>query len=321
MPTFAIVQKYYEICRQKRRLVFWAGFIAYFITLALILPKMLPFFTSTPQLVVTSPTPTILLAVVVFPVFLALGVPAILVYSICSIIFVHCYARRDLAYYRRIYKAFFVSQAFAKTFKRYFHQSDGGIPYDKISQTSIFRPADTHTANDFVTGKYKGVDFSQCDLHLYVESTDSEGNTSLINTFYGRWLIFEFKKNFSSHLQVVGSHIKNYRIASENKYEIKLESDSFNKAFKVYGQDELEARYILTPDIMERMEALSKKHHGKILFGFAGNQLHIAIADGNDAFEPPAINKPLDEAAELAKVSEEIKVITDIVDHLKLNRK
>ena len=320
MPTFAIVQKYYEICRQKRRLVFWAGFIAYFLSFALLLvsvpslPKAIPFILT---FQVESKSA---LYVTIFFILAIFVFPAIFIYGICMVVFTF-YARRDLAYYRRIYKAFFVAQALSKTFKRYSHQSDGGIPYDKIAQANIFRPADSHTSNDLVTGKYKDVNFIQCDLHLYVESTDSEGNTSLINTFYGRWLIFEFKKNFSSHLQVIGSHIKNYRIASENKYKIKLESDSFNKAFKVYGQDELEARYILTPDIMERMEALSKKHHGKILFGFAGNQLHIAIADGNDAFEPPAINKPLDEATELAKVSEEIKVITDIVDHLKLNRK
>ena len=40
----------------------------------------------------------------------------------------------------------------------------------------------------------------------------------------------------------------------------------------------------------------------------------VALDDGKDAFEPPKFTKPIDEKQEMAKVREDIKVITDFVD-------
>jgi len=45
------------------------------------------------------------------------------------------------------------------------------------------------------------------------------------------------------------------------------------------------------------------------------------LKDGKDAFEPPSIFKPIDENAESKKVENDIRLITDFVDQLKLNRK
>lgn len=49
--------------------------------------------------------------------------------------------------------------------------------------------------------------------------------------------------------------------------------------------------------------------------------LIIALNDGKDSFEPPKASKPIDERAELAKIHADIKIITDFVNQLSLDRK
>ena len=71
---------------------------------------------------------------------------------------------------------------------------------------------------------------------------------------------------------------------------------------------------------MVKMEELSEKYNNRLALYFADNKLIIGINNGNDSFEPPNPKLPIDEKAEIEKVSNDIKVITDFVDELHLDR-
>ena len=51
---------------------------------------------------------------------------------------------------------------------------------------------------------------------------------------------------------------------------------------------------------------------------FLDKKMHIAINDHRDAFEPASTRVPIDEKAEFDKVMNDIKVITNIIDEIKL---
>ena len=51
---------------------------------------------------------------------------------------------------------------------------------------------------------------------------------------------------------------------------------------------------------------------------FVDGELHIAVNNFQNSFEAASIRKEIDEKAEIEKVKKDIKLITDIVDSLKL---
>ena len=69
---------------------------------------------------------------------------------------------------------------------------------------------------------------------------------------------------------------------------------------------------------LDRAEKLAEAHKKRVFLGFFGNKLHVAIQDGKDSLEPPSPFHKLDEAKEFQRVTTDLKLVTDIVDSLKL---
>lgn len=72
---------------------------------------------------------------------------------------------------------------------------------------------------------------------------------------------------------------------------VKMESPEFNRHFKVYSTSQQEARYIITPALMEGMLNLIKTYRIEMHFSFCNSRVYCAIHQGQwDIFEAP-INK------------------------------
>jgi len=96
-----------------------------------------------------------------------------------------------------------------------------------------------------------------------------------------------------------------------------LEDVVFNKKWHVRATDQTEARYLLTPALMERLLRLKKLFHGSSLdFSFFNNQLLIAVHTNKDMFETTSLFTP---ALRYHKVSEVISqlysvfAVTDLI--------
>jgi hypothetical protein len=72
---------------------------------------------------------------------------------------------------------------------------------------------------------------------------------------------------------------------------------------------------------MVKLMGIDKNHNGKDIFCFMNNQLIIGIDDGRDSLEPPHPLKPIEESSEKAKIANDIKMITDLVEQLSLKHK
>ena len=246
-----------------------------------------------------------------------------------ALVFFFCVisARKNAIPYHRAYKAYFVEQNLRATFSDLYYSHDQGLSREILQSTGMINTGDCYSSNDFTSGKYRDVTFSQADVHIQVEHTDSDGGTSYVTIFKGRFMIFEFPKKFNFKLELIGKRFGAYRIPGKNPttgrkmQKISTESTEFNKTFKIYGEDGFEAYYILDPAFMVKIQAIAELHKGKIFLGFVDNRLIIGLNDGKDSFEPPKASRPIDEAAEHQKIASDIKTITDFVDQLSLSRK
>lgn len=233
----------------------------------------------------------------------------------------------DAIAYKKLYKTYFVERVLNSFFTGLYYEHQQGMPKSVLASTGMINTGDVYKSNDFTSGKYKDVAFSQADVEIQEEHTDSDGNTSYDTIFKGRWMVFDFPKPFTFRLQIVQKWFgasKKLRKDARTMHKIErihTESIDFDKKFKIYAEDGFEAYYILDPAFISHIEDLSNAHKGKLLLCFIDNRLHVGINDYSDAFEPPNPLRKIDEATELAKIHHDIKTITDFVDYLKLDHK
>lgn len=229
--------------------------------------------------------------------------------------------------YRKAYKGYFVEQNLRKIFTDLEYSHEQGIPSLVLYSTGVINTGDRYSSNDFTKGKYKGVDFAQSDVHIEVKNTDSDGNTTYTTIFKGRFMVFEFPKKFNYKLALVGKRFPAFKKPSANKTTgrkmetISTESTEFNRILRTYAEDGFEAFYILDPALIAKIEDITTHYKRKIIFCFINNSLIIGINDGKDSLEPPRPFRHINEAKENAKVSSDIKIITDFVDQLSLSDK
>ena len=258
-------------------------------------------------------------------------VPAILMplffAIVISAIVVTLTTRKDAEAYRKTYKAYFVEQNLSRTFTDLKYNHDAGLDKQILRNTEMIHTGDRYSSNDLTMGKYKDVEFTQADVHIQERYEDKDGNTHYATIFLGRFMIFEFPKKFSFRLEVVSKFFGAKKVPGKNpqtgrKFEkFEVESPNFNKKFKIYAEDGFETFYLLDPAFIERIEMLGDAYQKKMLLGFIDNKLYVGLDERKDSFEAPSPFKPIDEQAELEKVHKDIKVITDFVNELRLDRK
>lgn len=161
-----------------------------------------------------------------------------------------------------------------------------GIPSYVVGQTHSMSTGDRYHSSNYVSGKYKDIKVTMSDLHIQNEHEDSEGHTSYVTIFKGQWMIFDFNKKFKANVQVWEKKIFggiSRRWGGKLK-KVELEDINFNKQFKVFTENELDAFYIITPKLMERIKAVEAAINGTLMMVFFNNQLHVAVYNNKTTF-------------------------------------
>ena len=246
---------------------------------------------------------------------------------VASIVIVTLVTKKDAVAYKKAYKTYFVEQNLARIFTDLKYKHDAGLSRETLKNTQMINTGDRYSSNDLTMGRYKDVGFTQADVHIEEEHTDSDGDTTYVTIFRGRFMIFEFPKKFNFRLEVISRFFGAARVPGKDsqtgrKFEkFEVESVDFNKKFKIYAEDGFEAFYLLDPAFISRIEKLGAMYDKKMILCFIENRLYVGINEGKDAFEPPRPFKQIDAEVELAKIQSDIKVITNFIDELKLDKK
>lgn len=184
--------------------------------------------------------------------------------------------------------------------------------------------------NDLVVGKHSGVPFQFCDLTVSHQKTFHKEGEDPDYVLYGQFFVARFNKSFSTPVYIVpknglagfftNNEIGNYLDTPGDKIE--LEDPDFMKMFKVYGGDQIEARYILTPSLMERIKNLAIRTKGQYYISFYNNKITVANNSGKNNFEVSTFKSiAKNDNKLLIDFYQEICDQLAIIDELKLNVK
>ena len=174
---------------------------------------------------------------------------------------------------------------------------------------------------DLFSGAYKDSSFDLYEGHLEQRSTDSKGRTRYTTVFRGQLIRMHFPREFLG-TTIVRRDAGMFNVfgggkSSGRKLErVRLVDSTFEKAFEVWGTDQVEARYLLHPVMMERLIGLEKALHGKrIRCAFEGGDLLVAVEGGN-LFEPGDLFKPLVDPTRARRVVDEIAGVIKVMDQV-----
>ncbi len=151
----------------------------------------------------------------------------------------------------------------------------------------------------------------------------------VLNNRVSRKSIFKglfFRANFNKNLQgktVIIPQLLNSNIHALNlgkRQAIKLEDPEFAKLFTVYGDDQVEARYILSANLMSKLVSFKKKAGKNLYISFVDNTIYIAIEYAEDLFEPKLFKTMLS-FAPMREYFENLQLMFLIVEDLNLNRR
>ena len=162
-----------------------------------------------------------------------------------------------------------------------------GIEEEIFNLSGLFgtRP-DRYHSEDLVEGQTLGTPFRFAEVHAEERrtSTDSKGRTQThwVDIFRGFLFVADLGRSFPGNTTVYRNPWIKLRFGFPR---VKLESPDFEKQFDVYGNDPVEARYLLTPLLMERILQLDQRFGEGLTMSFRDNLLIIAIADPIDHFE------------------------------------
>jgi hypothetical protein len=173
---------------------------------------------------------------------------------------------------------------------------------------------------DLFAGAHKGASYELYEADLRQRRSTGK-STSYVTVFRGQLIRLHFPVSFLG-VTIVRRDAGMFNafgggdIEGRKLERVRLVDPSFEKAFEVWGTDQVEARYLLHPVMMERLIALETALHGKrIRCAFEDGELLIAVEGGN-LFEPGDMFKPLVDPARARRVVEELASVVRVMDQV-----
>lgn len=180
-----------------------------------------------------------------------------------------------------------------------------GIQEEEFIYTQLFtKEPDSYKTEDLISGKHDKTSFYFAEAHAqYKTQTQTKNGTKTEwhDIFKGIIFAADFNKNFNGTTVIrpkdLGSSIgawfsKNIYSFGDNDL-IELESEYFNQNFVTYSTDQIEARYILTPAMMEKIADLNERSNYCISLSFINANLYIAFPLDQNYFEAPIFSSLL----------------------------
>jgi hypothetical protein len=189
---------------------------------------------------------------------------------------------------------------------------------------------DRYSGNDYVKGSIDGVPIEFSDIHAEYQTKDSKGRTQWHTLFRGLFLVAEFNKHFKSKTVIlpdqaeksfgslIGGWLQSINISRDDF--IRLDDPEFEKHFVVYGNNPIEARYILTHSMMKRILDFQRKLTHPLFISFVHNHIHVGIGTKKDLFEPAILTSLLDYKQAMEYINT-LRYTIGIIEELKLNEK
>ncbi|MES2446220.1 MAG: DUF3137 domain-containing protein [Bacteroidota bacterium] len=182
---------------------------------------------------------------------------------------------------------------------------NNGIAEEEFKFSQLFtQEPDRYHTEDLITGKIDKTAFYFAEVHAEYK-TETQGKNGRQTHWHDILKGIVFTADFNKHFNGVtvirpkdfgaslGAWFSKNVYSFGNKNVVELENDGFNKNFVVYSTDQIEARYILTPALMEKINDLNSRAAYTVSLSFIDSRTYIAFPLDHNYFEPPVFKSLL----------------------------
>ncbi len=212
--------------------------------------------------------------------------------------------------------------------KGFRYRKEDYIPQAIFNSSTIFRKQpDAYSGEDRVTGiiGVTQIDFSE--VKAQTVTRDSKGRKHYSTFFKGLFFIADFNKDFHTTTYVLpdtaerlfggfGSFFQKRNMSRPDL--VKLEDPEFEKLFVVYGEDQVESRYILSTSLMHRIVEYQKKTGRDLSISFRHSKMYVAIPYTKNLLEPKLFTTLLNFKV-IQTYYDDLHLFLGIVEDLNLN--
>lgn len=233
--------------------------------------------------------------------------------------------------YHKFFKSEIVRKIIHLINPEYKYDPEKHIEQFEFNRSGIFKTeADRCMGDDLVVGTIDKTHFKFSEIKAeekhVTRDDDGDKKTEWYKIFRGIFFYAEFNKDIQEQTFVLpdkDAEVSNLlgKEKRESRHHgslVKLENPEFEEIFSVYGSSQQEARYILTPVMMEAMVNIHKTYGLKMYFSFKGNSVYCAIPFNKNLFEPK-ISKSGVNFDEVAEMYHLFNLIEVIIKQLNLN--
>lgn len=204
------------------------------------------------------------------------------------------FVRRAQKRFSSAFKQKVMTKVAARFFPSLAYRPDGFVDKRFYDDSGLFRESlDLYSGNDHFSGQLGEVDFQFSELLCQYE-TGSGKNRRTVTAFRGFFFVGDFHRDFYFRTQIrpdlaeslFGVLGRGLQRMGNGSRLVDLEDQEFEQMFVVTGDDQVEARYILTPVFMEKVKEFRKRVGNDIHLSFVNGKMLLAIETSHDYFEP-----------------------------------
>ncbi len=262
-------------------------------------------------------------------VYLLLAIPAITGYIFKDFL---DRANLEIKVFRERYKKKIITPIVSFLDPRLSYLPEQCIASHLFVESALFQKfPDSYNGEDLIVGLMDKTPFSFSEITaLYKETSHGRerDKDKYLPIFKGLFFVADFNKPFINRTLVypdiaekkLGANIGHFiqKINRPFGELIRLENVEFEKEYAVFGNDQIEARYILTPDMMEKLVQFKKTIGLPVYVSFTAKRMFIAIECKENLFEPTYMTSVIDKNT-IYKYYMIIDLFGSLVDTLNLN--
>jgi len=210
----------------------------------------------------------------------------------------------------------------ANLFGEFRYDLNGRIELYKMQPSKILPNHDRFKTEDYFQGTYNGVDIEFTEID-FQQKRRSKNRTHYVSVFKGLAILLDMKtKKFYGHTMLDKDRGKISEWFKEKSNKLKranLVDPEFEKIFDVYTNDQVEARYLIDPVMIERLKGLQEEYDGNnMTAAFYESKMLILIQSKHNYFEPADLEIPATDPRSILSMKNEIGEILSLIDRLSL---
>lgn len=245
-------------------------------------------------------------------------------YGITALIF----GRKAIYKFKQTYKDIVIGPLVKAIGPQLQYQKNNYVSSDRFYESKIFlQTADRYIGEDYIFGMFDKTAIEFSELHTEYRTQDEDGKSHYHTIFKGLFLVADFHKDFKCRVVVMPDYTEKVLGGVANFFQkinisrdklVYMEDPAFEKMFKVYSNDQVEARYILSPNMLNRIVLMKNRLNKKIHLSFINSKMFLAVSINKNLFNPK-LNKSVLNPYFIQGFYQQIWECVQIVDEMNLN--